>query len=187
VLWEADEEGAAEAAVELAELGRRAPLHVAAEWFPELAVALAGLGLSAELDAIAESVPTATPWREGGLALGRGDAPAAAAIFGQMGARPLEAEAHLLAAQDGLPADLPAAIALVLIAIVVLMVAAILPAVQRDLQGLQLYGWNFAALTLASFGAVPVAGDAARDRHRVGRVRTPPVARPPFRSPSFRR
>ena len=65
---------------------------------------------AAELEAIAESVPTATPWREGGLALGRGDAPAAAAIFGQMGARPFEAEAHLLAAKDGLPADLPAAI-----------------------------------------------------------------------------
>jgi MFS family permease len=45
-----------------------------------------------------------------------------------------------------------------LVAVEILMVAAILPAVQRDLQGLQLYGWNFAALTLASFGAVPVAG-----------------------------
>lgn len=31
-------------------------------------------------------------------------------------------------------------------------------AVQRDLHGLQLYGWNYAALTLASFGAVPIAG-----------------------------
>ena len=45
-----------------------------------------------------------------------------------------------------------------LVAVEILMVAAILPAVQRDLQGLQLYGWNFAALTLASFGAVPIAG-----------------------------
>src|ERR687898_528435 len=109
VLWEADEEGAEEAALELAELGRRAPLHVAHDWFPEVAVALAGLGLAKELEAIAESVPTATPWRDSGLALGRGDAPAAAAIFGQMGARPLEAEAHLLAAKDALSADLPAA------------------------------------------------------------------------------
>ncbi|MGH3016303.1 MAG: hypothetical protein ACRDNN_15265, partial [Gaiellaceae bacterium] len=108
-LWDVEDDGAEDLAAELADVGRRAPLHVAAEWFPEVAVALAGLGLSAELDAIAESVPTATPWREGGLALGRGDAPAAAAIFGQMGARPLEAEAHLLAAKDGLPADLPAA------------------------------------------------------------------------------
>jgi MFS family permease len=45
-----------------------------------------------------------------------------------------------------------------LVAIEFMVVAAILPAVQRDLQGLQLYGWNFAALTLASFGAVPIAG-----------------------------
>jgi class 3 adenylate cyclase len=111
VLWEVEDHGAVDVAVELAELGRRAPLHVAHHWFPEIAVALADLGLGAELEAIAESVPTATPWRDGGLALGRGDAPEAAAIFGQMGARPLEAEAHLLAAKEGLPADLPAATA----------------------------------------------------------------------------
>src|ERR687896_1918481 len=45
-----------------------------------------------------------------------------------------------------------------LVAVEILIVAAILPAVQRDLQGLQLYGWNYASLTLASFGAVPIAG-----------------------------
>lgn len=45
-----------------------------------------------------------------------------------------------------------------LVAIEFLIVATILPAVQRDLQGLDLYGWNFAALTLASFGTVPIAG-----------------------------
>jgi hypothetical protein len=39
-----------------------------------------------------------------------------------------------------------------------MVVATILPAVQRELHGLQLYGWNYAALTLASFGAVPIAG-----------------------------
>ena len=109
VLWELEEPGAKDAAAELAELGRRAPLHIAHHWFPEVAIALADLGLAAELEAIAESVPTATPWREGGLALGRGDAPAAVSIFGQMDARPLEAEAQLLAAKEGLPADLPAA------------------------------------------------------------------------------
>ena len=110
VLWELDEHGAEDLAVELAELCRRAPLHISHHWFPEVAVALAGLGRAEEFEAIAESVPTATPWREGALALGRGDPPGAAAIFAQMGARPLEAEAHLLAAKDGLPADLPAAI-----------------------------------------------------------------------------
>jgi MFS family permease len=45
-----------------------------------------------------------------------------------------------------------------LVAVEIMVVAAILPAVQQDLHGLQLYGWNFAALTLASFGAVPIAG-----------------------------
>jgi MFS family permease len=45
-----------------------------------------------------------------------------------------------------------------IVAIEIMIVATILPAVQQDLQGLELYGWNFAALTLASFGAVPIAG-----------------------------
>src|SRR5262245_7412369 len=45
-----------------------------------------------------------------------------------------------------------------LIAIEIMIVAAILPQVQRELEGLQLYGWNYTALTLASFGAVPIAG-----------------------------
>ncbi|MGH2541089.1 MAG: MFS transporter [Actinomycetota bacterium] len=45
-----------------------------------------------------------------------------------------------------------------LVAFEIMVVATILPAVQRDLQGLQLYGWTFVALTLASFGAVPIAG-----------------------------
>jgi MFS family permease len=45
-----------------------------------------------------------------------------------------------------------------LVAVEIMVVATILPAVQEELQGLQLYGWNYAALTLASFGAVPIAG-----------------------------
>jgi MFS family permease len=45
-----------------------------------------------------------------------------------------------------------------LVAVEILVVATILPAVERDLHGLRLYGWNYAALTLASFGAVPIAG-----------------------------
>jgi MFS family permease len=45
-----------------------------------------------------------------------------------------------------------------LVAVEIMVVATILPAVQRELHGLQLYGWNYAALTLASFGAVPIAG-----------------------------
>jgi MFS family permease len=45
-----------------------------------------------------------------------------------------------------------------LVAVEIMVVATVLPAVQRDLHGLQLYGWNYTALTLASFGAVPIAG-----------------------------
>jgi class 3 adenylate cyclase/tetratricopeptide (TPR) repeat protein len=95
---------------ELVDACRTAPQSVAHDWFPEVAIPLVGLDRTAELEAMAETVPTPTPWREGGLALGRGDPLAAAAIFGQMGARPLEAEAQLLAAKAGLDSDLPAAI-----------------------------------------------------------------------------
>ena len=45
-----------------------------------------------------------------------------------------------------------------LVAIEIMVVATILPAVQEDLQGLHLYGWNYTALTLASLGTVPIAG-----------------------------
>ena len=45
-----------------------------------------------------------------------------------------------------------------IVAIEIVIVATILPAVEEDLQGLELYGWTFAALTLASFGAVPISG-----------------------------
>ena len=45
-----------------------------------------------------------------------------------------------------------------IVAIEIMIVATILPAVEDDLQGLELYGWTFAALTLASFGAVPISG-----------------------------
>jgi MFS family permease len=45
-----------------------------------------------------------------------------------------------------------------LIAIEIMVVAAILPQVQRELHGLELYGWIYTSLTLASLGAVPIAG-----------------------------
>jgi hypothetical protein len=103
-------DSAAAHALELAEVCRKSPLNVAHDWFPEVAVALAGLDRRSELDVVTASVPTTTPWRDGGLALGRGEQLAAAAIFAEMGARPFEAEARLLAAKEGLDADLPAAI-----------------------------------------------------------------------------
>jgi class 3 adenylate cyclase/tetratricopeptide (TPR) repeat protein len=110
VLWETGDGAAESLAQELVDVCRGAPLHVAADWLPEVAVALRGLGRVSDLEAVAETVPTPTPWREGGLALGRGDPLAAAAIFTEMGAKPFEAEARLLAAKEGLDADLPAAI-----------------------------------------------------------------------------
>jgi hypothetical protein len=110
VLWETGDDAAESLAQELVDVCRGAPLHVAADWLPEVAVALRGLGRVSDLEAVAETVPTPTPWREGGLALGRGDPLAAAAIFTEMGAKPFEAEARLLAAKEGLDADLPAAI-----------------------------------------------------------------------------
>jgi class 3 adenylate cyclase/tetratricopeptide (TPR) repeat protein len=110
VLWETGDGAAESLAQELVDVCRDAPLHVAADWLPEVAVALRGLGRVSDLEAVAETVPTPTPWREGGLALGRGDPLAAAAIFTEMGAKPFEAEARLLAAKEGLDADLPAAI-----------------------------------------------------------------------------
>jgi MFS family permease len=52
-----------------------------------------------------------------------------------------------------------------LVAIEALIVATILPAIERDLGGLSLYGWTFTAFTLASIGSVPIA---ARVTDRVG-------------------
>ena len=45
-----------------------------------------------------------------------------------------------------------------LVAIEIMVVATILPAVEEDLHDPHLYGWNFTALTLASLGTVPIAG-----------------------------
>ena len=45
-----------------------------------------------------------------------------------------------------------------LVAIEIMVVATILPAVEADLHGLSLYGWVFVSLTLASFVTVPIAG-----------------------------
>jgi hypothetical protein len=71
---------------------------------------LGALARTADLDAVADTVPTRTPWRKGGLALGRGDPVTASRIFGRIGARPFEAEARLLAGRDGRDGDLPGAI-----------------------------------------------------------------------------
>ena len=45
-----------------------------------------------------------------------------------------------------------------LVAIEIMVVATILPAVEADLHGLSSYGWVFVSLTLASFVTVPIAG-----------------------------
>jgi class 3 adenylate cyclase len=110
VLWSTGQPGADSLALELVDLCRRASLRVAHDWFWDAAVALAGLGRLQELEAVAESVPTPTPWRESGVAAGREDPLAAAAILNGMAARVFEAEAQLLAAKKGLTEDLSAAI-----------------------------------------------------------------------------
>lgn len=60
-----------------------------------------------------------------------------------------------------------------LVALEALIVATILPAVERDLGGLSLYGWTFTAFTLASLASVPISG---RITDRVGPTRVLAVA-----------
>ncbi len=110
LLWALGDDGAEELALALVDVCRRAPLGISHDWFPEIALVLSGLDRTSELEAVAESVPTPTPWRNAGLALGRDDLLGAAAIFRRMGARPLEAEALVLAVKTGFDADLGAAI-----------------------------------------------------------------------------
>jgi MFS family permease len=47
-----------------------------------------------------------------------------------------------------------------LVAIQILVVATIMPAVRRDLGDVQLYGWTFSATGLGQFAAIPIAGRA---------------------------
>lgn len=47
-----------------------------------------------------------------------------------------------------------------LVAVQILIVATIMPAVRRDLGDVQLYGWTFSATGLGSFAAIPIAGRA---------------------------
>jgi class 3 adenylate cyclase/tetratricopeptide (TPR) repeat protein len=109
VLWELGHDSTDDLVRELVEVCRRSPLNIANDGFPEVAIALGALGRRSEVEAMAETMPTPTPWRYAALALGSGETLTAAAIFAEMGARSLEAEARLLAAKDGLDADLPAA------------------------------------------------------------------------------
>ena len=110
VRWELGEDGPEELALELVDRCRGLELNVAQDWFPEVAVVLAGLGHRHAIDATAEESSAGTPWRDAGIAIGRGDPRAAADIFRRMGARPFEAETIVLAAEHGLGADLPTAI-----------------------------------------------------------------------------
>src|SRR5262245_2773716 len=110
LLWELDEDGAEPAALELVERSDGLKLNVAYDWFPEATAVLQAFGRRAELDRLAASTPVPTRWRDAGLALGRGEPMEAAGIFGEIGARPQEAEAHLLAAREGLEIDLSGAV-----------------------------------------------------------------------------
>src|ERR671924_338222 len=110
VRWELGENGAEELALELVDRCRGLELNTAHDWFPEIAVVLAAFGHGAAVAATAKEASAETRWRDAGLAIGRGDPLAAGEIFGDFGARPYEAEAIVLAAKDGLYADLPKAI-----------------------------------------------------------------------------
>jgi class 3 adenylate cyclase/tetratricopeptide (TPR) repeat protein len=111
VRWELGEDGAEKLALELVDRSRDLELNVAQDWFPEVGLVLSDLGRAEAVEALAEDSPAPTPWRDAGLALARGELQAAAEIFGRMGARPFEAETIVLAAKDGLDAELPRAIA----------------------------------------------------------------------------
>jgi class 3 adenylate cyclase len=108
-LWDLGEDGAEQVALELVELCQGLEHPVAHDWFPDVAALLAAFDRHAELEALAASAPVPTPWRDGGLALGRSD-PAAPEIFGRIEARAFEAEARLLLARAGVDSDLPVAI-----------------------------------------------------------------------------
>jgi tetratricopeptide (TPR) repeat protein len=113
LLWWLGDNGAEEFALELLEAWGHS-LLISSDWLPDVGAVLGGLGRGSELEAVAATVSAAsgpTPWLEGGLALGRGDPLRAAEIFQGFGARPYEAEARLIAAREGLDADLPSAIA----------------------------------------------------------------------------
>jgi class 3 adenylate cyclase/tetratricopeptide (TPR) repeat protein len=88
-------------ALELVEVCRRTPPDLASDWFPEAAVALVALDRAGDVEALAETASTPTPWLDAGLAIGDRNPAAAARLFAEMGALPYEAEAWLLAAQEG--------------------------------------------------------------------------------------
>ena len=111
LLWALGDPAAEGMVRELASLCREFTLDISHEWFSDAAIVLGALEMRSELDKIAASVPTPTPWRDAGLALGRGDPLRAAEIFRSINARPCEAEARLLAARVGIDADLPSAVA----------------------------------------------------------------------------
>jgi MFS family permease len=47
-----------------------------------------------------------------------------------------------------------------LVAVQILVVATVMPAIRRDLGGIALYGWTFSASGLGMFAAIPIAGHA---------------------------
>jgi class 3 adenylate cyclase/tetratricopeptide (TPR) repeat protein len=60
-------------------------------------------GLEAEFERALRAVRTQTPWKDAAIALVAGDAAVAAQMSGEIGSRPDEARAHLVAARSGAP------------------------------------------------------------------------------------
>jgi class 3 adenylate cyclase len=105
-LLSSDRAGSEAAADELLSVCRTISGEIAHIWLADAAVALTALGREADFDELVERFRVPTPWRDGGIALARGEYARAAEIFAAMGAIPNEAEAALLGARAGVDADL---------------------------------------------------------------------------------
>jgi class 3 adenylate cyclase/tetratricopeptide (TPR) repeat protein len=85
--------------VDLVDRWRSNPFTPASEWLAYCAPMIAALGRGPEVGALAQAAPVKTRWLEASIALIEGNAPEAARIYAQIGARPEEAHARLLAAE----------------------------------------------------------------------------------------
>jgi class 3 adenylate cyclase/tetratricopeptide (TPR) repeat protein len=95
VLFAAGQRPAAEQL--LAEIFR--DYDVQMSWFSQLPLLLADLGRAGEYVSATEDAYMSTPWVNAGRSIGTGDASRAADIYGEIGAKAMEAWARLLAAE----------------------------------------------------------------------------------------
>ncbi len=94
---------------EILDIHRSTSRRVVSESFIDAAIALGALGWLDELDELARDLHP-TPWRDSGLALGRGEFAHAVEIFERMGSRYHAALSRLYGARHGVLVDLEKAI-----------------------------------------------------------------------------